>query len=196
MEISPIKPLFENKCYPSPISKKISPLSIIHSFQAATLNLSPSNYYQWYSIAANLIKLIDFPITHDLESLTSNLKILPPIIIEIASKPIATEGFKSTCGVILNLLSKAGLVDEAFNVPMMEFLTSIFKQYLPKRSLNSSQKKSQRTLLFDGLKEEEPLFSEKKKQFGFDSFLDICRIQNEKNISVNICDEFGRFSII
>ena len=195
MNISPIK--FSNdssKNYPSPMSKRLSPLSIIHSFQMTTLNLfsSPQNYCHWYSIAVSLIKLIDFPISRDSDSLDSILRTLPPMILETASKPNATEGFRSTCGVILNLLSKAGLVNENMKDPVVEFLASLFKQCFRKPLYNSSPKKSQKTNVFDGFKEE-ALFSEKKKQYGLDCFLDICRIQNEKNISVSVCDEFGRF---
>lgn len=183
----------EPKGYPSPLSKRLSPLSIIHTFQSATSNLSSQNYCQWYSSAVNLIKLIDFPISHDLESASSNLKSLPFLILEISKKPIATEGFKSTCGVILNLLSKANLVEECLKEAVMEFLAAIFQQFVPRKGINSSHKRFEKTRGFVGLKND--LLSENKKQYGLDSFLDICRIQNDKNISVNVCDEFGRFGI-
>lgn len=194
MNFSPIKTTtMDLKEYPSPINKKMSNFSVISSFQTATINLSPSNFTQWYSIAANVIKMIDFPITHEMEFMSSNLKSLPSIIMETVNKPIVTEGIKSTCGVILNLLMKAGFVEEEQKEFILEFLTSIFKQFLPKKIFNSNQRMSERTIGFEDIKDE-GFFSEKKKQYGFDCFMDICKLQNEKNLTVNVCDEYGRFS--
>lgn len=194
MNLSPIKVSTEPKCYPSPLSRRLSPLSIIHTFQSATTTLTSQNYSHWYTSAMNLIKLIDSPVSNEIDSAASSLKLLPILILENSKKPIATEGFKSICGVILNFLAKANLIEEGLKAAVMEYLGSIYQHLAPRKTINSGHKKHEKVSEFDEIKEE--LNSQVKIQYGLDSFLDICRLQNEKNISVNVCDDLGRFGNI
>lgn len=184
MNISPIKSLNEAKSYPSPISKKCSPLSTIQNFQTATLNVSSRNFDQWYSSAMSLIKLFDIPSSHELDSAAPVLRTLPLLLLESSKKTFVTEAFKCTSAVILNLLAKSNLIEEHLKDQVRDFLASIFQHFPLTQQFHTFN---------DEIKESEGTVSEIKKPYSLDSFLEICKIQNDKNLCVSLCDEFGRF---
>lgn len=186
--ISPIKPCFLRKPqHEDPISKETNKiLYFINSFRLSTVGLSNKNYDNWYADAANLIKIFDEPSLKESEVVVTNLKELPNFIF-MNIKKNATEGFKSMIGIIFNLLLKFGFVKEEVKKEIFSFLHENLGNF-HENMLHSNRTNND----FDTINR----MKEKEEIYNLDTFVDICKFLNEKNISVSVCDEFGKFSMI
>lgn len=164
---------------------------IIKSFHSATVNFSPESYHKWYNSAMNLIKIFDETSLFNSDPLSRKMRELPLIILNQLKKPFVKDGFKSTCGAIFNLLLKFKLVDNDFREQVQGFLCNN-RVGFSKDSFNSDEDEEKSNEIIDTINQMQE--ERQKEDHTFDTFVDICRTRNEKNISVAICDMLGKFS--
>lgn len=166
-------------------------LAIIKSFHSATINFSAENYHTWYISAMNLIKIFDETFVINSEPLALKMRELPSIILNQLKKPFVKEGFKSTCGAIFNLLLKFKLVENDFKELVQQFLCTN-RIGFTRDSFNSDEDEEKSNEIIDTINQMADEIQ--KEDHSFDTFVDICRTRNDKNISVAICDVLGKFS--